>query len=265
MMSAASSRRVQAVGVTIPVRNEEQRLGPALEALTNSFAELSDSSIECCVALVLDTCRDESAPIAHGWKREVEFHSDVRVELLECDFANVGKARALGCGSILSEYRGLDPSSLWLATTDADSRVPRRWLGAQLDCHRAGSDAWVGRVVVSDWPRYRRETAVRWQHDYEREHRPVHGANLGFVAERYLAVRGFRPLANGEDRALVKALLESGAAVHFDDTTRVATSARRHARAPMGFASALELVETPIVEASALAQPSVTLDRQVAG
>ena len=95
MMSAASSRRVQAVGVTIPVRNEEQRLGPALEALTNSFAELSDSSIECWVALVLDTCRDESAPIAHGWKREVEFHSDVRVELLECDFA---KGRGWGTG-----------------------------------------------------------------------------------------------------------------------------------------------------------------------
>lgn len=265
MMSAASPRRVQVVGVTIPIHNEERRLGPALEALTNSFAELSDSSIECCAALVLDTCCDESRAIANWWKREVELRSDVRVELLECDFVNVGRARALGCGSILSEYRDLDPSLLWLATTDADSRVPRRWLGAQLDCHRAGDDAWIGRVAVSDWPRYRRETAVRWQHDYEREHRPVHGANLGFVAERYLAVGGFRSLANGEDRAIVRALLDSGAAVHFDDTTRVATSARRHARAPMGFASALELIETTIVEAALVAQTSVTLDRQVAG
>jgi glycosyltransferase involved in cell wall biosynthesis len=250
------------IGVVVPVHNEERQLGRALESLGLAFEELEGSGVALRAAIVLDACRDDSANIARSWKRHIDRGSRVGVEVIECDFENVGMARALGCDAVINECPGVHPSSVWLATTDADSRVPRCWLTAQLAWHHLGMDAWVGRVMVNDWTQHRRESALKRQSEYERERRPVHGANLGFVAERYLAVGGFRSLRTGEDRAIVKALLDEGAAVHFDAVTRVATSSRRHARAPKGFASALRAIDASL---SRLPQISLAADERGAG
>jgi hypothetical protein len=129
----------------------------------------------------------------------------------------------------------------------------------------AGIDAWAGRVLVHDWADLRRATALRWQREYERERRPIHGANLGFAADRYFAVGGFLPLATGEDRALVKALLDDGATVHFDSLTRVATSSRHRARAPKGFASALRRIDDSYFASTARPSTSVALDDWAVG
>ena len=70
-----------------------------------------------------------------------------------------------------------------------------------------------------------------------RGHHPhVHGANLGFAADAYLAAGGFRPLPTAEDHALVDDLL-ARPACQLLRTTRVPvmTSARALARAPRGF------------------------------
>jgi hypothetical protein len=265
MSRSFSSRRVHAIGVTLPIHNEEQRLGRALDSLTHSFAELDDSGVSLRVTLVLDACRDGSGDIARAWKHKVERHFDLGVSVLECEFENVGSARAVGCENLLRAFRGLPHSGVWLATTDADSQVPRRWLTAQLDQHEAGADAWVGRVAVSDWAYHRRETALTWQHEYESERWPIHGANLGIVAERYLAVGGFRSLRTGEDRAIVKALLNEGASVHFDAMTRVTTSSRRRARAPDGFGAALRRIEAAIPHTTRYRAPGRAFDERAVG
>ena len=54
----------------------------------------------------------------------------------------------------------------------------------------------------------------------------------------------FPSLETGEDRALVSALAESGAAMYFDSSHRVLTSARRGGHAPHGFAEALRRFDT---------------------
>jgi hypothetical protein len=144
---------------------------------------------------------------------------------------------------LLRNLRGVNPDRVWLATTDADSRVPRRWLRAQLLQHEAGYDVWAGRVRVTDWALHRRVLQSRWQREYESEHQPIHGANLGFNAGRYLSAGGFPPLRTGEDRALVRAMAARGAECCFDDSLRVITSARRESRAPQGFSHALNLIE----------------------
>ncbi|MCU1363509.1 MAG: glycosyl transferase [Acidimicrobiaceae bacterium] len=264
-MSDATFRRIEAVGVTLPVHNEERRLGRALESLGQAFSELNGSGIMLRAVIVLDACRDESEAIAYSWKREIERSGLLCVDVLKCEYLNVGSARALGCDVLLDRFRGARPSSVWLATTDADSRVPPRWLTVQLAWHYGDIDAWVGRVTVNDWTPHRRDTALRWQREYERERRPIHGANLGFVAQRYLAVGGFRSLPTGEDRALVKALLDDGADVHFDALTRVATSSRRRARAPRGFSVALRSIEDSILESSPRVQESPPLDKRAVG
>jgi hypothetical protein len=102
---------------------------------------------------------------------------------------------------------------------------------------------WAGRVHVTDWSLRRRLLETTWQREYDSERQPIHGANLGFNGGCYLDAGGFPPVRSGEDRALVRAMIARGANCWFDDALRVTTSARRVARAPHGFASALNLIE----------------------
>jgi len=144
-------------------------------------------------------------------------------------------------------FEELDPSTLWLATTDADSRVPRNWLRDQVSAHEKGVDAWAGRIEVTDWSQHSRIVAAKWQKEYDDELHPVHGTNMGFNAQQYLSVGGFRPQATGEDRALLADLIAHGAATYFDSSTRVRTSARREARAPDGFAAVLNFLDATVL------------------
>lgn len=235
--------RTLALGVVIPVHNEEDLVSGALDAVSDSLHEVSSLEIGCEVVVVLDACVDRSARLSAEWQRRLAQSSAVRVSLVTCDARNVGIARRLGCAAVLNTLRDIDPARVWLATTDADSRVPRRWLRSQLLRHEEGRDVWAGRVHVNDWALHRRILQTTWQREYDSERQPIHGANLGFNAGLYLAAGGFPPLRSGEDRALVRAMAARGANCWFDDSLRVVTSARRVARAPRGFAHALNLSE----------------------
>jgi glycosyltransferase involved in cell wall biosynthesis len=243
MRRARSLERTGAIGVVLPVHNEEGLVGSALEALSDSLHEIREFTIACDVVVVLDACSDRSALVVDDWQRRHAHRSSVHVSKVTCDVRNVGVARALGCAIALEYLRDVEPARVWLATTDADSRVPRRWLRSQIVRHEEGRDVWAGRVHVADWSSRRLVLQTMWQDDYESEHQPIHGANLGFNADTYLAAGGFSPLRTGEDRALVRAMMSRGADCWFDDSLRVVTSARRTARAPHGFAHALSLIE----------------------
>jgi len=235
--------RTLALGVVVPVHDEQDLLSAALEAISDSLHEMRDLEVNCEVVIVLDACVDRSASLVAEWQRRHAQRNNMSVSCVTCDVRNVGIARRLGCAVVLEKLHGIDPARVWIATTDADSRVPRRWLRAQLTEHEAGSDVWAGRVRVTDWSLHRRVLQTRWQREYESEHQPIHGANLGFNAGLYLAAGGFPPLRTGEDRALVRAMGACGAHCCFDDSLPVVTSARRVARAPHGFSHALNLIE----------------------
>jgi hypothetical protein len=232
-------KRTYAVGVTIPVNNEEALLGEALAALEACLEEIASDDLQVGVAVVLDSCSDASGDIARRWKYGVESKSRLGVTLVECDAHSAGRARALGCVALLDQFHDVSDERIWLATTDADSRVPRNWLHAQINEHEHGADVWAGRVSVAEWSTKRAHVARTWQWAYDHERHPIHGANLGFNAEQYLLVGGFQSLVTGEDRALLAALTQQGAVAHFDSSTQVVTSDRRIARAPDGFASVL--------------------------
>jgi hypothetical protein len=148
-----------------------------------------------------------------------------------------------------------DPAAVWIATTDADTRVPRWWLRRQLGFAAQGWKGVLGTVTVADWidhpARVQRLYAQRY--GAWRVHHPhVHGANLGVAADAYLAAGGFRPLPTGEDHALIDALLAAGVPLLRTAQIPVVTSARRHARAPRGFAwllTSLATVEETVLEA----------------
>ncbi len=239
--------RTRAVGVVVPIHNEERRLGQALLALEAALECLGRRLGNQRVVLVLDSCRDSSREIAESWRQFPSRHRGFKVTVVECEVKNVGRARAIGCQTLLQEFAPEDPSNVWIATTDADSQVPQEWLASQIALHERGVDVWAGRVAVIDWPLHRRHIAALWQRMYDAERHPIHGANLGFNAGWYVAVGGFPGRRSSEDRGLYEALRANGARIHHDAKHRVVTSARRRARAPEGFAAALTRIESSMV------------------
>jgi hypothetical protein len=233
-------RTVAAVGVVLPVHNEEKLLPGSLHALELAVAALP-ASISCRVAIVLDHCGDASSAIAHAWG--ARFGAFVLPQ--EC--GSVGMARRAGGQALLSLWSGEDPASIWLATTDADSRVPQDWLAVQLEAYVSGADMWAGRVQVAE----ESATARRWTQRYSTERDPVHGASLGFSAALYAQLGGFASLRTGEDRDLHHRAMKAGFRIAYDLRAAVTTSSRRKGRAPGGFADVLDEVDQQELGATA--------------
>ncbi|MFD0523474.1 glycosyltransferase [Paractinoplanes durhamensis] len=158
--------------------------------------------------------------------------------MLTIEERNVGRARAAGIA------RAIGAGALWLATTDADSRVPPHWLRWQLDHARGGADLVAGTVEVGDWSGWAGPLPSRYERRYRglvagARHGHIHGANLGFSAFAYAAAGGFPELRHDEDRGLVARVRATGGRVVTDAGCPVRTSARPDGRAPNGFAAHL--------------------------
>jgi glycosyltransferase involved in cell wall biosynthesis len=240
------------VGVVLPVHNEEDLLGAALAAIAEACARV-DAGIPCTTAIVLNNCSDASEEISRRWARELRRGGGSHQAVVRRSTATgVGNARRVGSLALLRQFVGIDPQSIWLATTDADSRVPANWLTVQLAAHEGGADVWSGRVSVEDWSQHHPRTERRWNKSYENEVTPIHGANLGFNGRAYLDSGGFPRLCSGEDRALHGAIVARGGRAIEDSDVRVVTSARRQARAPLGFSSVLSFLDDEQTPAGAL-------------
>jgi glycosyltransferase involved in cell wall biosynthesis len=218
---------IERIGVVVPAHNEETLLPACLDAL-RSAASLVDLPVH--VVVVLDRCIDESSSI-------VRAVPDITV--IELDAGNVGVARAVGTEFVLRSAGRTPPERIWLATTDADSTVPRDWLVAQRALANAGWEVVIGTVTVDDWSEHGREIAPRWSASYEsiEDHPHIHGANFGCSGTAYLDAGGWPPLSTDEDVAMVESLAHRRVirtAMH-----PVITSARRDPRATGGFGDAL--------------------------
>jgi hypothetical protein len=233
-------RAVTAVGVVLPVHDEEDLLPDSLHGLELAVDALPPS-ISCRVAIVLDRCGDASSAIAHTWGARFGAHVSTR------EGGSVGMARRAGAGALLSLWSERDPASIWLATTDADSRVPVDWLVVQLQASVSGADMWAGRVRVAE----ESAAARRWTQRYSTERHPVHGASLGFSASLYTRLGGFGEMRSGEDRDLHHRAAQAGCRIAYDFRAAVTTSSRRKGRAPDGFAKALEEVDQEELGATA--------------
>jgi hypothetical protein len=223
---------IRAVGIVLPVHDEEKSLPGALQSLSIAVEGLSPS-ISCRTAVVLDSCGDASAAIAGRWAAR---HGAL---VAHRRHRNVGLARRTGTRALLARWPEMDPGQIWLATTDADSSVPPDWLTVQLQAHRSGADLWAGRVTVAETS----PTVRRWMRRYSAEREPIHGASLGFTAAVSMELGGFRGLPSGEDRDLCDRAMAAGFSIRHDSKAVVTTSSRRHGRAPKGFADVLNIIE----------------------
>jgi glycosyltransferase involved in cell wall biosynthesis len=227
---------IEAVGVVVPAHDEEELLPACLAALCQAVATVTAErpGLRVRIVVAADACTDDTAAVARR----------AGALVVPLNFKNVGTARASGLNELLrpgaAAWGGRPPAPerLWLATTDADSMVPARWLADQLQLAAAGWEAVVGTVAVGDWTGHADRTVREFTRRYgswQDWHPHVHGANLGFTARAYAAVGGFPALRTGEDRALVGALQACGYRVLRSAAAPVATSSRVRYRAPAGF------------------------------
>ena len=220
---------IEAVGVVVPAHNEETLLPACLAALDRVAGGIG---VPVSVLVVADTCTDGTAAAARACGAQV----------IAIGARNVGAARAAGMAELLRLTAGVNPSAVWLATTDADTVVPPGWLERQLSYAGQGWDVVLGTVAVADWDGHPAHVPAAFDALYEfgdGPHQHVHGANLGIRASAYLAAGGFRSLRTAEDHALLAAATEAGCSVLQASDITVATSARRRARAPLGFSHLL--------------------------
>lgn len=257
-MTAPESPLRQAV-VVVPAHNEFAHLPHCLRALTTAALCLP---APVTTVVVLDSCDDESARLASRYGPDVHFVS--------VDAGNVGAARAAGfeyarslvdawrddrrCDDAAFEDGEEDDAAFeltWYATTDADSVVDADWLLRMIAHQHDGADMVLGVVRVPVWRNHPAAVARRYLRSYRQRrsdgvgHDHVHGANMGFRADAYWRVGGFRALASGEDVELVDRFEAAGLRVDRDAALSVATSDRRQGRAPSGFAQHLRKLSRP--------------------
>jgi glycosyltransferase involved in cell wall biosynthesis len=217
--------------VVIPAHNEAAGLPKCLRAVLTSARRLPGPVL---TIVVLDACGDGSDRIVGTF--------GPAVRALEVDVRNVGAARAAGFDHARTMWPESDSEPTWYATTDADSCVDPDWLVRQM---ASGADMVLGVVRVMSWRHVPASVARRHLHRYwsntraDGGHNHIHGANMGFAAEKYWEVGGFEALVSGEDVDLVRRFEQDGHHILRDARLSVATSARPDGRAPDGFAANL--------------------------
>jgi len=221
--------------VVVPAHNEIESLPRCLSAL---IASSMHASIPVLIVVVLDACDDGSDRLGERFGPNVHFVST--------DARNVGAARAAGFVYARSVCTDVEPARTWFATTDADTIVGSQWLPQMM---AAGADMVLGTVRIPVW-RLPVEVARRYLAAYNSKgprHDHIHGANMGFRADAYWGVGGFRALSTGEDVDLVERFEAAHMSIHRDARLSVATSAREQGRAPRGFADHLRgLARSPL-------------------
>jgi glycosyltransferase involved in cell wall biosynthesis len=221
------------IAVVIPAADEEDEIGGCLEALAVARGRLRSATggtVTSEVTVVLDGCRDRTADI-------VARFSDTRTVLSSARC--VGAARRLGAARALAGRR---PAGVWLASTDADCRVPADWLTTMQAVATSGLRVILGTVCPAPGLPQAVEQAWHAAHPPIDDHPHVHGANLGIAAELYRRIGGWHDLTAHEDHDLVARASASGAAIHRTSAIPVLTSSRLSGRVPHGFASYLRQV-----------------------
>lgn len=227
MSTRLSTSEITQAVVVVPARDEQELLPRCLTALRRASAQVP---VPVLVVVVLDRCTDGTAQAAQR----------AGVLAVPSSAGRVGAARAQGVAAAEQALGDvLDPKRTWLASTDADSQVPARWLSHHLALADDGADLVVGTVDLEGAAGLEQLWATRYQQAVtaSQAHPHVHGANLGVRWGAYLAAGGFAALRAHEDVALVQAVTAvPGARVVRTLGEPVRTSNRLLGRAPAGVA-----------------------------
>ncbi len=214
------------IGIVIPAHNEAMTIAKCLASVQSAIKQLT-STIKVYSLVVLDSCTDDTQSIVKA----------AGVDYLCCDYQCVGQARDIGIRHAIAN------GATWLACTDADSVVTVDWLAQQIE-HQP-TDMICGVVDVDSWAHLTAQTREDYIAHYQDKmgHPHIHGANLSFRSDAYLAVGGFSSLPCHEDVDLVRRFEAQSYVITWSNRVRVMTSSRLQARADGGFAVFLNNLE----------------------
>ncbi len=217
------------IGIVIPAHNEALTITNCLASVQTAIEQLPPT-IAAYLLVVFDSCTDDTLALVKA----------AGVDYICCDYQCVGRGRDMGIRHAITQ------GATWLACTDADSIVTTDWLVQQIaHITHQPTDMICGVVSVDSWAHLTPQTREDYSNHYQdiMGHRHIHGANLSFSGEAYLAVGGFAPLSCHEDVDLVKRFETRGYAITWSNHVRVITSSRLEARATEGFAAFLANLE----------------------
>jgi len=222
------------IGVIIPAQNEEATVAATVDSILLA-GEYSGCERSLWIVVVADTCTDRTASIARGAIGSCG-------EVIEACVRSAGSARRIGAKAVFEHFLNVDPRSIWLANTDADTCVSPDWIDVQLDLADEGITGVAGIVQLGTDSSAAAREAHRTSYPLAANgtHTHVHGANIAMRADAYLDVGGWADRALAEDHCLWGRLRSRGWRVSSPITSVVTTSGRLEGRARGGFADALK-------------------------
>ena len=264
MIAELTSSNLKRAIVAIPARNEEERIGPCLRALSQQTG-MDKSALG--VVVFVNGSSDGTAAIV----RSMSGAAGLDIGLIEDSAVrppDAGWARRMAMEAAAGWF-GRQAKTKALAfrriilTTDADTIVPRDWVVRNLSAIEAGASAVAGAFDIDPGERIELPLMLRLRlwlegryealitelacrldpqpHDPWPRHAATSGASLAVELEAYLAMGGMPALPVGEDRAFVDALIAAGGRVRHDPDIRVRTSGRLIGRAIGGFSDGMRL------------------------
>jgi hypothetical protein len=250
--------------VSIPVKDEEERLPACLRALAQQRDHGGQPIPPGLVRIVVfaNNCTDQSASFAR--KLGERWSLDIRVveASLLPGAAHAGNARRAAMDLAEAWLEERDEASGIILTTDADSQVAPNWIAETLAAFEAGADAVLGRIDLDkegdalpealhrrgalEDAYERLLTELSWlldplEHDPWPHHATISGASLGVTRAAYCRVGRLPRVPLGEDQALIALLSRHDARIRHCPTVHVITSGRTVGRAPGGVAETLKI------------------------
>ncbi len=238
--------------VTIPAKDEAERIGACLRALAMQQGARADA-----VVLLINNTRDQSAILARSLAPALPFALHVVEHEFPAALACAGQARrmAMEYAAALAGREGA------LLTTDADGQVAPDWLARNLAHLCGGIEAVAGCVTLD--PADALLIPARLHEDDAHEcayaaaldevaalldpdpwdplprHTEQSGASICTTLDAYRRAGGMPAAPLAEDRAFFTALRRVDARIRHAPEVRVAVSGRIHGRAPGGMADTI--------------------------
>jgi cellulose synthase/poly-beta-1,6-N-acetylglucosamine synthase-like glycosyltransferase len=224
-------RKPWSVGVVIPAHNEEGTIESCVRAVRGSVLR---AGVDHWVVVVADHCSDRTVARAGAALGNSG-------EIIEVSLMSAGATRREGVARVLRHWQSRNRSQIWLANTDADTKVSVDWISVQLGFADQGVAAVAGivRLDEGDSPAALQAFRSTYATSSDGTHTHVHGANLSVRADAYNDVGGWSNLALAEDHCLWARLRDRGWRVISPVSSVVTTSARLKGRATGGFADTL--------------------------
>ena len=235
---------VNAIVVAIPARDEAARVVRCVLSVLTAIDAMNaehERPLEVSVVVASDGSTDGTDQLLDAMAR-----LEPSVTVVKGQWGSAGGARRAAVDHALAQIapHGVDASTIWIATTDADTAVPADWLIRHVRLAESGHDALAGIVELSDDDNRTVEVVATFAENYpvgETTHPHVHGANLGVRASAYHAAGGFPEIVVAEDHGLWNELRRHRFRIASPVDLRVFTSARLRSRAPGGFADTIAL------------------------